>query len=311
MRAPIARKLGHKTSALLTHVAPAAMPQASGGAGASYERTTSVNSSPTVQPFGSGFAVPPGRDHTHSAEADALARAAHALASVAPGERATLLRELLLADMDNSMAGFMADQLLLGSPEAAAAANGLGSISPTEELDPSLALPHALTEPELAEFQKNGYFVCRNVLEPATVTSLLEASAQVDATFRPKMGIGETERMDLIDTLGAAHAEEVGDATVGQRFLDLLDLPTTFPKVWGLMGSNISLYHTQVSVQPPLPHGTKKTRLGWHRDSGRLNTELEGNGALVSLKVGFFLTDASASTGFTCVPGSHRPQVRF
>ena len=28
------------------------------GAGASYERTTSVNSSPTVQPFGSGFQEP-------------------------------------------------------------------------------------------------------------------------------------------------------------------------------------------------------------------------------------------------------------
>ena len=55
------------------------------------------------------------------------------------------------------------------------------------------------------------------------------------------MGIGETERMDLIDTLGAAHAEELGDATVGngrqrsatvgKMFLDLIDLPETFPKV--------------------------------------------------------------------------------
>ena len=47
--------------------------------------------------------------------------------------------------------------------------------------------------------------------------------------------------MDLIDTLGAAHAEELGDATVGngrqrsatvgKMFLDLIDLPETFPKV--------------------------------------------------------------------------------
>ena len=161
------------------------MPHGSSG-GASYERTTSVNTSPTVQPFGSGFVVPPGRSTEHSAGSDTLAAAAHALAGVAPGERAALLRELLLADTGNAMAGWVADQLLLSSPEAAAAANGLGHVVPAVELDPALSLPHALTPSELAEFQENGYFVIRNAIDPSTVSSLLAASAQVDAVFRPK-----------------------------------------------------------------------------------------------------------------------------
>jgi hypothetical protein len=126
------------------------------------------------------------------------------------------------------------------------------------------------------------------------------------------MGIAATERMDLLDCLGAAFATDrtslsAGVGSAGQQFLDLVDVSTTFPKVWGLMGPNISLYHTQVSVQPPLPPGTQRERFGWHRDSGNLNKEVEGNAAMVSLKVGFFLTDAAESTGFHCVPGSHLP----
>ena len=36
-------------------------------------------------------------------------------------------------------------------------------------------------------------------------------------------------------------------------FLDLLDCPTTFPKVFGLLGWNIQLFHTQLIVTPPAP----------------------------------------------------------
>ena len=41
----------------------------------------------------------------------------------------------------------------------------------------------------------------------------------------------------------------------------------------------------------------------------RLLATYRRNAAIVSLKVGFFLTGAADSTGFTCVPGSHRPQA--
>jgi hypothetical protein len=278
--------------------------------------TLVINYDTSVHPFGAGFAVPPGRDTTPDATGRSLAEAAMELGRAKPSERAQLLRALVQSSSDDALAEWVADQLLVASPEAAATANGLENLAPHDELSAASALPHVLTDDELAEFKANGFFVIRGALEESTVSHLLGAADRIDACFRPRMGIGETERMDLLDTVGAAFAtdrrtdEGNGDgAGVGKQFLDLVDVPTTFPKVWGLMGSNIALYHTQISVQPPLPPGTPKQRLGWHRDSGRLNAEIEGNAAMISLKVGYFLTDASASTGFTCVPGSHLPQL--
>ena len=60
-------------------------------------------------------------------------------------------------------------------------------------------------------------------------------------------------------------------------FLDLLDWPRTFPKVWGLLGWNVQLYHSHMTVTPvvPLEERPAKKRLGWHQDSGRLNQEME------------------------------------
>lgn len=274
-----------------------------------------VNTSTSVHPFGAGFAVPPGRDTASDARASSLARASAELAQIPTSERAQHLRMLLQRSDDDALVEWVAEQVLAASPEAAATANGLGTLAVHDELDTASALPHTLTELELAEFRANGFFVVRGALDQNTVTQLLGAADCIDACFRPRMGIAERERMDLLDCLGAAFAtcrdegvsEDCNGDIVGQQFLDLVDTPTTFPKVWGLMGPNISLYHTQISVQPPLPLGTEKQKLGWHRDSGRLNAEIEGNAAMVSLKVGYFLTDASDSTGFTCVPGDGRP----
>ena len=270
-----------------------------------------VNSSTSVHPFGAGFAVPPGRDTAAGARARALARASAQLARVPPSERALRVRALLQSSDESALAEWVAEQVLLASPEAAASTNGLENVRPQDDLSMAAALPHLLTDSELAQFHRQGFFVVRDALDQSKVSQLLDASDRIDSVFRERMGIAVTERMDLLDCLGAAFATDktssAGVGSAGQQFLDLVDLSTTFPKVWGLMGPNISLYHTQVSVQPPLPPGTQRERLGWHRDSGNLNTELEGNAAMVSLKVGFFLTDAAESTGFTCVPGSHLP----
>lgn len=276
-----------------------------------------VNTSTSVHPFGAGFAVPPGRDTAPDARAESLARASAELARIPANERAQRLRALVQSWNDDALAEWLAEQVLGASPEAAAATNGLDSLAPPDELDTLSALPHMLTDSELAQFRAEGFFVVRGALDQKTVTQLLGAADRLDACFRPRMGIAETERMDLLDCVGAAFATDRAEgagqdhvgSVVGQAFLNLVDTPTTFPKVWGLMGPNISLYHTQISVQPPLPSDTQKQRLGWHRDSGRLNSEIDGNAAMVSLKVGYFLTNASASTGFTCVPGSHLPQA--
>ena len=61
-----------------------------------------------------------------------------------------------------------------------------------------------------------------------------------------------------------------------ELFLELLDWPKTFPKVWGILSWHIQLYHSHLGITPPPPPDEKpeKKRLGWHQDSGRLNAEL-------------------------------------
>ena len=145
-------------------------------------------------------------------------------------ERAALLRKIL-ADGGGSdeLASWVVDQLLLSSPEAAAAATGLGDVLPEDELSAE-ALQNLLTPEEEEQFAERGYFVVPSALAPEQVASVLDSVAKVDDAFRLSMGIAETERMDLLDCLGAATS--VGE---GELLLDLVDLPTTFPKVWGLL----------------------------------------------------------------------------
>ena len=222
------------------------------------EATVLHNGSTSVHPFGAGYAVPTGRDEAPGATQAQLSAAAAELAAAPAAERAALLREIL-ADSGGSdgLASWVVGQLLLSSPEAAARATGLGDVLPEDELSAE-ALQNLLTPEEEEQFAERGYFVVPSALAPEQVATVLDSVAKVDDAFRLSMGIAETERMDLLDCLGAATS--VGE---GEPLLDLVDLPTTFPKVWGLLSSaNISLYHTQISVQPPLPQGTPPERLG-------------------------------------------------
>ena len=163
-------------------------------------------------------------------------------------------------------------------------------------MDPA-CLEHALTDEERLRFDEDGYLVVEDALPPSVVTQL-EA---------------------LVDELGAARADEVEeDGRLHLRdflkfhpaFFDLLDWPSTFPKIWGVLGWNIQLYIAHIDITPPLPELQRKAaRLGWHQDSGRVNIELETEPQpRISMKVGYFLTDTSelGSGNFWVIPGSHR-----
>lgn len=89
-------------------------------------------------------------------------------------------------------------------------------------------------------------------------------------------------------------------------FIELIDLPTVFPKVFGLLGANIWVNHCHCNVNPP-EKATTKTFYGWHRDGGAVHTDLRGRVPLMSIKCAFYLTDLSTpGSGQTYViPGSH------
>ena len=161
-------------------------------------------------------------------------------------------------------------------------------------------LQHRLTADERRQFDEQGFLVVPGVLPAAKVAALAAAAERIDAEWRPKRELKAHHPLNLLDAIGKDDA-----------FLELLDLPQTFMKVVDILGWHIQLYHSHLIVTPPLPpgHEPKRTRLGWHQDSGRLNLELEGEPrSRVSLKVGFFLSSTLATDrgNFHVVPGSHR-----
>ena len=179
---------------------------------------------------------------------------------------------------------------------------------------------YCLSDDERLEFEENGFFIVEDALPPEMVENLIAVVDRLDAQYRAPIGaqdvgrtsssvinpnrppsklMGPHERLNLSDFVGK---DEI--------FLELLDWPKTFPKVWDLLGWNIQLYHSHLTVTPPSSpdEAEVQKRFGWHQDSGRLNIELEGNPRpRVSLKVGFFLTDTRTRgcANFYVVPGSH------
>jgi len=160
-------------------------------------------------------------------------------------------------------------------------------------------LDYRLTEQEQLAFEENGYFAIENVLPPDLVADLTQAVDRVDADYRAERGLKPDDKVNILDFVGR-----------DPLFLELLDWPKTFPKVWGILGWHIQLYHSHLIITPPASAAERalKKRLHWHQDSGRLNKDLETNPRpRISLKVAFFLTDTTqvGSGNFYVVPGSH------
>lgn len=157
------------------------------------------------------------------------------------------------------------------------------------------ALQHRLTDDERRRFEERGYLVVPHALTPAMNQRLLGVVDRIDARERPAGQHGK-----LLSIPNVIHEDPA--------LVDLIDWPTTFPKVWGILGWNIYLYHSHIDVTPPADDHALTWRVAWHQDSMRVNDELETHPRpRLSLKIGFYLTDASQpDRGNTLVlPGSH------
>ncbi len=155
-------------------------------------------------------------------------------------------------------------------------------------------LAHRLTEDEHRMFETSGYLVVPDALDQAMNDRLLAVVDRVDARERTAENRGK-----LLSVTNVVHEDPA--------LVDLIDWPTTFPKVWGILGWNIYLYHSHIDVTPPADEHALTWRVAWHQDSMRVNDELETHPRpRLSLKIGFYLTDASQpDRGNTLVlPGS-------
>ena len=164
-------------------------------------------------------------------------------------------------------------------------------------MDPT-CLSHALTAAEQQRFAESGHMVVENALSPEMLEHL---TAAVDRIYDRALDANRVTPGRLWSTTNFFDEDDA--------FVDLLDWPAVFPKVWGILGWNIYLYHAHVTVNPPEPDEAPGERwLEWHQDSGRVNVELGVFPApRLSLKVGYFLTDVSVAErgNLYVIPGSH------
>ncbi len=158
------------------------------------------------------------------------------------------------------------------------------------------ALQYVLTDEERRHFNEQGYLIVEDVLDTNQLARLTQLT---DEIYQQKLATGFDPSTALFYPNFIPKAPE---------FADLVDYEKILPKVWGILGWNIYLYHAHLIVTPPSGKPLDNKTFGWHQDSGRVNQEMESHPRpRLSLKVAYFLSDTSeAGRGnFWILPGSH------
>lgn len=157
-------------------------------------------------------------------------------------------------------------------------------------------LSHRLTDQERRTFNETGFLQIEDALSAEQVARL---TAATDRIFAAGLAEGHDPQKSLFFP---------NFLPEDPLFADLVDYARVLPKVWGILGWNIYLYHAHLIVTPPSGQTPDNKTFGWHQDSGRVNQEMESHPRpRLSLKVAYFLSDTSqAGRGnFWVVPGSH------
>lgn len=158
-------------------------------------------------------------------------------------------------------------------------------------------LDYVLTDEERRTFDETGLLIVEDALPPEDLEAL---TGVVDRLYEERLAAGHNpaERVFFPNFIPE-----------DDLFLDLIDHPRVFPKVWGILGWNIFLYHCHLIVTPPSgesePEAAKTFH--WHQDSGRVNLEMETHPRpRLSLKVAYFMSDTSepGRGNFWVVPNS-------
>ena len=171
-------------------------------------------------------------------------------------------------------------------------------------MDP-ISLDYLLTDDEQYQFEENGYFVMEDALPPDQVARFREVTRHVVDEHRRVYRIPADRYHGVIDFIGQRDA-----------LLDLVDWHRTLPKIWGILGPDIKLYHTVGMETPPTTKYTRENYqewINWHTDTGNLTRDITESvePPRISMKVGYVLSDTSSEgmANFTCFPGSHRSRM--
>jgi len=155
---------------------------------------------------------------------------------------------------------------------------------------------------QICKFDEEGYLVVRNVLDEASIATLLEASDRLIAsdiqTSRQSNPTG------LYD--GFRNSIALDDA-----YIPLMTHPKILPLVIHLLGSNLQLMTSHLIYKYPNPPGTPEHHRapGWHRDYLQAMMAL-GHYSIprIELKCAYYFTDLSQpkSGNTMVVPGSNQ-----
>lgn len=157
-------------------------------------------------------------------------------------------------------------------------------------------LEHRLSVAEREAFERDGYLIVADVLDSSHTRELAEV---LMARFGEAVSDGAP---------GGEYWVDRDILSAGDAFVDLLDHPGVLPKIWGILGWNIFLYHVRGTVVPPSGREREDKTLGWHQDSGRINFDIDTRPRpRLSVKVAWFLSDATEDGcgNFWILPGSH------
>lgn len=163
-------------------------------------------------------------------------------------------------------------------------------------------LNHRLTQEERDIFERDGYLILEGLLDDREVRELTAVVDRLHTSGSFTNGTG--------DKTISGRINQTGFVGMDRSLFDLVSHERALPKVWGILGWNISLYHSHLSITETesgtyAPDGTT---WHWHQDSGRMNQDMETEPRpRISLKVAYFLTDVSeeGKGNFWVVPGSH------
>ena len=155
---------------------------------------------------------------------------------------------------------------------------------------------------QICKFDEEGYLVVRNVLDEASIATLIEASDRLIAsdiqTSRQSNPTG------LYD--GFRNSIALDDA-----YIPLMTHPKILPLVIHLLGSNLQLMTSHLIYKYPNPPGTPEHHRapGWHRDYLQAMMAL-GHYSIprIELKCAYYFTDLSQpkSGNTMVVPGSNQ-----
>ncbi|QGN34421.1 phytanoyl-CoA dioxygenase family protein [Microlunatus sp. Gsoil 973] len=157
------------------------------------------------------------------------------------------------------------------------------------------ALAHRLTEEDRATFERQGFLQIEDALTADHVKLLTEVTDRIHERY-VAAGNPDNQAMFVPNFIPE-----------DKLFLDLVDYEPILPKIWGILGWNLSIYHAHMIVTPPSGATQSDKTFGWHQDSGRVNFDMPAPHPRLSVKVAYFLSDVSeAGRGnFWVVPGSH------